>query len=254
MPILNKAHLTSKFTTTTGESIDASFDSNTHRTNKVDEDILFVKSSSKEWLMPNEKITLTTTITNNADESISDFTFQDTLSQDATFVAGSLKIGNTAYDTFDPTSGFTAPVTLDGSGAQLTISFDVLSATYPQDYKFTSKSQISFAMGNNAISLNSNEKEIKILNNEIYISKQSDLRAVVSGDVILYTITITNDGEFANTDLFFTDDLPASLEFVIGSVKIDNVERSDLDLATGFALADLQPNGTITITYSAKVK
>ena len=70
----------------------------------------------------------------------------------------------------------------------------------------------------------------------------------------LYTIAITNDGEFTNTDLFFTDDLPASLEFVIGSVKIDNVERDDLNLATGFALADLQPNGTITITNSAKVK
>lgn len=254
MPILNKAHLTTKFQTNTGESIDSAFDSNTHRTNKVDEDILLVKTTQKDWLMPNEKITLTTTITNNADESISDFHFQDTLSQDATFVAGSLKIGNTAYDEFNPTIGFTAPVTLDGSGSELTISFDVLSATYPQDYKFTSKSEISFTMDNNSITLNSNEKEIKILNNEIYLSKQSNLRAVVSGDVITYTITITNDGEFTNTDLFFTDDLPDSLEFVAGSIKINDTERTDLDLANGFALTDLQPNGTITITYSAKVK
>lgn len=79
-------------------------------------------------------------------------------------------------------------------------------------------------------------------------------KAHLTSKFTLYSITITNDVEFTNTDPFFTDDLPASLEFVIGSVKTDNVERGDLDLATGFALADLQPNGTTTITYSAKVK
>ena len=79
-------------------------------------------------------------------------------------------------------------------------------------------------------------------------------KAHLTSKFALYTITITNAGEFTNTDLFFTDDLPASLKFVNGSVKIDNVEREDLDFATGFALADLQPNGTITITNSAKVK
>lgn len=79
-------------------------------------------------------------------------------------------------------------------------------------------------------------------------------KAHLTSKFTLYTITITNGGEFTNADLFLTDDLPANLAFVIGSVKINNIERDDLNLATGFALADLQPNGTITITYSAKVK
>ena len=79
-------------------------------------------------------------------------------------------------------------------------------------------------------------------------------KAHLTSKFTLYTITITSGGEFTNADLFFTDDLPANLAFVIGGVKIDNVEREDLDFATGFALADLQPNGTITITNSAKVK
>ena len=79
-------------------------------------------------------------------------------------------------------------------------------------------------------------------------------KAHLTSKFTLYTITITNGGEFTNADLFFTDDLPANLAFVIGGVKIDNVERDDLDLASGFALAELQPNGTITLTNSAKVK
>lgn len=49
-------------------------------------------------------------------------------------------------------------------------------------------------------------------------------KAHLTSKFTLYTITITNDVEFTNTDLFFTDDLPVSLEFVIGGVKIDNVE------------------------------
>ena len=79
-------------------------------------------------------------------------------------------------------------------------------------------------------------------------------KAHLTSKFTLYTITITNGGEFTNADLFFADDLPANLAFVIGGLKIDNVERDDLDLASGFALAELQPNGTITITNSAKVK
>ena len=63
-------------------------------------------------------------------------------------------------------------------------------------------------------------------------------KAHLTSKFTLYTITITNGGEFTNADLFFTDDLPANLAFVIGGVKIDNVERDDLDLASGFALAD----------------
>ena len=67
---------------------------------------MLVKTTQKDWLMPNEKITLTTTITNNADESISDFHFQDTLSQDATFVAGSIKINDTERTDLDLANGF----------------------------------------------------------------------------------------------------------------------------------------------------
>ena len=58
------------------------------------------------------------------------------------------------------------------------------------------------------------------LYNEVSMYKYASSSAVISGDTLTYTIEITNDGTFENTDLVFKDELPEGVSFVEGTVKV----------------------------------
>lgn len=252
MAILNQATLTSKFSNSAGEEISVTKKSNTHLANNLTTDLKIVKTASQNWALAGDTLTVTTTITNDTDLTIDTFAFKDTLSSDASFVAGSLKIGTETYADFDPIAGFTAPITLDGSGVSAEISYQIKITQYPQSSAVKNSSTITANLDSRDFTLSSNEVNIDILDNEIWLNKSAS-RAVVSGDELTYTIVISNSGSFTNTDLFFTDPIPSGTTFVAGSVTVDGVSQSTYDPNTGFSLGSLAPNAEITVTFKVKV-
>lgn len=253
MAILNTANLTSNFDNGSGEEISVSNSSNTLRTNNLDTDILVQKTASKTWAIASDTLTLTTTIVNNTDLNISDITIKDTLSDDATFVAGSLTIGSIPQPDYDPIAGFSAPVDISGSGGSVEICYQIQVAKYLTSDEITTQTTLSITLDTKKFDLTSQELQISILNNEIWIRKTADTSAVVSGEVLTYTITIQNSGNFKNTNLNFVDPIPDGTTFVDGSVKINNIEQPSYHPGTGFALDDLDPNDEIIIEFKVKI-
>ena len=101
--------------------------------------------------------------------------------------------------------------------------------------------------------INSSELKITVLQNKISLLKTATPSAVKSGDEITYTIMITNAGEMTNTDLLFTDEIPTGTAFVENSVKIDDIEKAGYNPADGFALNDLEANGSIKVEFKVLV-
>lgn len=93
MPLINTATLTSNIQSDTGESVTITTKSNSLITNNINTDILVELSTNKNWAIPQDRIVITTKITNNSNINISDLTFKSTISEGATFVSESVSIG-----------------------------------------------------------------------------------------------------------------------------------------------------------------
>lgn len=254
MAILNRASLQSSITDESGQKVDVQTSSNLLRTDKIDSDILVVKSARKNWVVPKEVIEVTTTITNNTSNNISDMTFFDTIGVDAEFVEGSLKIGSELHTDLNPQTGFTLPVTLQGLGGEMTVTFDLFIAEYPEGAEVKDSSTVGLTLDGKQYEVNSNDLTLKIMNNEIIMTKSADTKAVKSGDIITYTIEITNNGDFKNTELRLTDPIPAGTSFVAESVMIDDVKHMEYNPNDGFGVHDLDVNETIKIEFQVTVE
>ncbi len=253
MAILNTAELSLAFENPDGGFVSDNIKSNTNRVNKMSVDVVVAKSAQKDWTIPKEELVVETTITNNTDFNIENITMLDTLSTGASFKEQSVKVGSQEYPSLNPITGFTLPVTLGGFGMDMTISYSIVVDEFTVEEKLQNSSKISITVDGTNYDISSNVKEITILQNDVQLLKIADKTAVKSTDIITYTITISNNGKIKNTKLFFKDEIPQGTMFVENSVVVDNQQKAGLNPATGFSLADLDPNSSTTLSFQVQV-
>ena len=253
MAILNTAFLTSKISDGSSEPVEVENKSNIHRANNVDNDITIKKTTAKNWVIPKEQITITTTLTNNTDTNLTQLKIKDTVSNGAQFVSGSMMIGSEKYDMYNPIEGFTLPVEIGGFGAEMVITYDILVDEYTIVNNITNTTKINLTLDNKTFEIQSNELGLKIMDNDVTLLKSANTNAVKLGDTITYSVQISNSGTLTNTNLFFSDPIPDGTTFVENSVKIDGEEQQGFNPATGFSLKDLAPNETIIVEFKVTV-
>lgn len=96
--------------------------------------------------------------------------------------------------------------------------------------------------------------QIQVLAPLIQAVKAADVTTVsMVGDIITYTITLTNIGESTASSLVFTDILPTGLALVPGTFTVNMMTVMNPDLVNGVPLGDLAVNDTITIVFQAQV-
>lgn len=96
--------------------------------------------------------------------------------------------------------------------------------------------------------------QIQVLSPLIQAVKQADVPTVsMVGDIITYTITLTNIGESTASSLIFKDILPTGLSLVPGSFTVNMMTVMSPDLVMGVPLGDLAVNDTITVVFQAQV-
>lgn len=252
MAILNKAHLNSKIVNPQGTQLVISTDSNTHRTNNIATDITVQKTSQQSFVLPKDRFLVTTTITNNTDIDISQIKFKDFLTTGATVVDGTLKIGTELHPEFNPLDSFDLPVTLGGSGASMLVTYEILIDDYLDVSQITNYTELTVIVDNKEFLITSNKQQINVLDNEITLLKTADTTIVKPGDTLTYTVTITNEGNITNTNLYFIDPAPSGTTFVEGSVKINGVQKAGLN-PSGFDLQDLKAGETITVDFDVTI-
>lgn len=86
------------------------------------------------------------------------------------------------------------------------------------------------------------------------IKKQSQVANAAVGDIVMYTIIVSNDEPFTINNVIITDILASELEFVPGSLQINGSGVSG-DVVSGVQLGSMAPNlaKTNVITFQAKV-
>ena len=172
MSISNTAHLKSSISSQSGEKVEVQNSSNVHIAN-VETDVVVTKSTQKDYALPKDKITVLTTITNNANSNIENITILDALHANATFCEGTVKIGSVQHADLNPITGFDFPATIGAFGGEFTMSYQIEVVEYPESDELTTSTNVKFKLDEKDFSLNSNVLSINILNNDIALLKSA---------------------------------------------------------------------------------
>lgn len=72
-------------------------------------------------------------------------------------------------------------------------------------------------------------------------------------DTVTYTVVLNNTSANTLSNATFVDQLPAGLEYVPNTLKINGQLRAGADPNTQFTIDDIPGNGNVTVTFDAKV-
>ena len=200
-------------------------------------DLVIVKEVSKKSVKTGEVITWTITVTNNGPDTAVNTRVTDKLPAGLIFI--------TSDGSYDPVTGLWIVGDLaNGASASLVIStqVNITNATIVNVANVTSDTP-----GNDTPPVNnSTEVEPKA---DLVIVKEVSKKSVKTGEVITWTITVTNKGPDAAVNTRVTDKLPAGLIFITSDGKYDSVSGiwTVGDLANG-ASASLVITTQVNIT------
>lgn len=253
--IKNTAQLTFKYQLSpTSTVIDGSLASNTVTTNISFMSVTNTKSVSKAYGTVGDTLTYTSVIANNSNVSITNTNFIDKLSEQTTFVPGSVKINDVAYIDYNPALGFSVGTINPGNSIKVT--FDVIVDAVPPSGYVTNSSIINYEYKIDPngsyikTSATSNTVVTYINLGNVTVTKAADRTVVRLGNIITYSFVIANTGNTLLKNLFFKDTIQAESSFKSGSVYVNGVNRASYNPNTGFVLNDIPVGEQATVSFT----
>ncbi|MGH0423863.1 cell surface protein [Bacillus pretiosus] len=231
--------------------------SNTVQTAINNATITSAKSADKQFANVNDIITYTTTLANNGNTLASNVIFTDVIPNGTSFIPNSVTINGNTLPNTNPASGITIdPI---NPNTNTTISFQVIVNSIPSPNPIPNQSNTTYQYVVNpnlppaSANVLSNLITTQINNATIIATKSVNTPTAAIGDIVTYTIAVTNTGNIPASATVLTDGLGAGASFIQNSVTINNVPQPGLDPSLGIHLADIPPGDTIFITFQAQI-
>ncbi|MCU5672498.1 cell surface protein [Bacillus cereus] len=257
-PITNQSSTTFQYTYDASKSVVTQMvASNTVQTTINNATIAAVKSADKHFANVNDIITYTTTLTNNGNTLASNVIFTDVIPNGTSFIPNSVTVNGNTLPNTNPASGIAIDPINPNTSA--TISFQVIVNSIPSPNPIPNQSNTAYQYvidpnlppaSANALS---NVITIQINNATIVATKSVNTPTAAIGDIVTYTIAVTNTGNIPASATVLTDGLGAGASFIQNSVTINNVPQPGLDPSLGVHLADISPGDTVFITFQAQI-
>lgn len=251
MIINNNSNVQYSFELPDGSIETESKDSNIVSTEILTYSFTKVKTTNKNFLQEGEVAEQTVTLTNNSQATITNQTFNDTMTQGATYVPGSVTIDNVSYPAYDLVAGF--PIADLAPSASTVIKYNITADNPLTNPLVNNYGTLLYYVNGTQFNENTNTINIPIVSGRMGIVKQVDKAFAVQGDTLHYTSTIVNSGTLPKTNITFIDTIPAGTTFVAGSVKIDGVAQPGYNPNVGFALADMAVGESRIVEFDVTV-
>ncbi|WP_305454945.1 DUF11 domain-containing protein [Bacillus mycoides] len=231
--------------------------SNTVQTTINNASIAATKSADKQFANVNDIITYTTTLTNNGNTLASNIVFTDAIPSGTSFIPNSVTVNGTTLPNVNPANGIAIdPI---NPNANTTISFQIKVNSIPSPNPIPNQSNTTYQYIVNpnlppaSANALSNVITTQINNATIVATKSVNTPTAAIGDIVTYTIAVTNTGNIPASANVLTDGLGAGASFIQNSVTINNVPQPGLDPSLGIHLADIPPGNTVFITFQAQI-
>ncbi|WNS46474.1 isopeptide-forming domain-containing fimbrial protein [Paenibacillus sp. MMS20-IR301] len=183
-------------------------------------------------------------------------TLTDTIPAGTTLVPNSVLINGFPSPGADPATG--VPLGTIAAGATLTVMFSVVIVTLPASQQLSNQAIITF---NYTLpdgrtfnqSANSNINQISVSSPNVLVAKSTTVIDAVVGDIVPYSINVTNSGIAPINNVVLSDPIPAGASFVAGSVTVDGTPVPGGSPANGIALGTIAPGASIVVTFNTRV-
>ncbi|MFI3115606.1 MAG: DUF3794 domain-containing protein [Clostridia bacterium] len=218
-------------------------------------DIEVFKSSNVDIAVLGDIITYSFKVSNTGGEDLLNVSLTDLLDQNLSFIANTVMIDGVLAENQNPTSKIEIGSILVNESK--IVSFDALvsnnvgeaienQSTVIADY-VTDKGILK------SIGAKSNICTVKLRFPYLEIEKNADVSVVSLGDIIKYSVKLSNTGDTDLYEVIFTDILSTSVEFVEGSFVLNGEIVNSVDLEQGVFIDKIAILDTATIEYEAKV-
>ena len=215
------------------------------------------KAVSKAYATLEDVLTYTVNIVNAGNVVSKNVNFRDVLPAGLTFVAGSVTIKGTSYPNYNPYASFTLGNIL--AGDTVAIKFDATVTSLPTPSLVSNTADITFAYRIDPsgpdipVIVNSNTVTTQINVGSITANKIVDKTYATMGDVVTYTVIVTNTGNVRAENVIFSDDLQSDITFNSGSVKVNGTTHPVYDPTTGFSLGNIETLDHVTVVFTVTV-
>src|SRR5680860_763733 len=214
-----------------------------------------VKSADRQFAEVGDTITFTSVITNTGTLPATNVVFNDIVPNGLAFVPGSVTI-NGLPSAGNPNVGIPLPnIPVGGS---VTVAFDVTVTSIPVPNPTTNISsvgarfQIDPTQPSVLRTFVSNPVDIKVETATVDVVKSVDKAFVEVGDIVTYTVVMTNTGTVPANNAELTDIVPNGTTFVPGSVTINGIP-SGSNPGTGIPVGNIPVGGFATVTFQVQV-
>ncbi|NUU76589.1 DUF11 domain-containing protein [Paenibacillus xylanilyticus] len=144
------------------------------------------------------------------------------------------------------------------AGATTTITFSVVIDTLPSPQQLVNQASValSFTLPDGRTitgSVLSNVLTISVSAPDVDVVKSTTSTAVSVGDIVTYSVAVTNNGIATVNNVVFTDAVPASTVLAPTGVFVDGVLRPGANPSTGITIGSIAPGATVTVVFSVQV-
>lgn len=232
----------------------ASSSSNAVVTPVTQPEIALVKTANTTNTTVGDTVVFTITVSNTGNLA-AQVTVSDSVPANATFVPNSVVGGGVPQPNASPAGGIAAGTVAPGQ--TVAVSFATVIDTLPAGQQQSNQASAVFTftppdgrvLTRSAVS---NRVSFPVALPNVDVVKSSPAIDAVVGDVVAYSITVTNSGIEAVTNAVLTDRLPSGTSYVAGSAAV-NGSPAPGDPASGITLGTLPPGSTVTVTFSVRV-
>ncbi|WP_434166568.1 DUF7507 domain-containing protein [Bacillus thuringiensis] len=231
--------------------------SNTVQTTINNASIAATKSADKQFANVNDIITYTTTLANNGNTLASNVIFTDVIPNGTSFIPNSVTVNGNTLPNVNPANGIAIDPINPNANTIISFQVQVNSIPNPNPIPNQSNTTYQYVVDPNlppaSANTLSNLITTQINNATIVATKSVNTPTAAIGDIVTYTIAVTNTGNTPASATVLTDGLGAGASFIPNSVTINNVPQPGLDPSLGVHLADISPGDTVFITFQAQI-
>ena len=219
-----------------------------------------ITQTDKTFVVLGDTITYNMAIKNSGNMATNSITFMDTIPEGSTFVSDSFtQDGVILLGSPNPPGVLLTNIEPNSIS---TVSFSVIVSSIPSGNVIvnsaTTKYEYIIGGENTPIVLNEGADNTKIslttvVNVALSASKEISTPYCTVGDVLTYTIPITNKGNSSTNAITFIDSIPNGLTFVENSLTQDGVFIPGNPSNTDIALSNIPENTTSTVSYKTLV-
>ncbi|WP_255374485.1 hypothetical protein [Cohnella sp. OV330] len=219
--------------------------------------IAMLKSASTTNATVGDTVIYSINITNTGNLA-ADLTLTDTIPAGTAFVPNSVLVNGVPQPGADPSGGIAVGLVPPGGSVNVTVTLEVTVDALPSPQQLSNQATATYTysppdgrvLTGSAVS---NTLIIPVSAPNVVVTKSTDAIDAIVGDVITYTILVSNSGIEAVNNVVIVDPVPVGTVFVDGSVTVDGAARPGANPNTGIAVGSIAAGATVTVTFQVRV-